>query len=295
MTARGLLSCLGMLMRPLLAFVLLLHGCGDDLAFGPSDTWGAGVPYDDSQASVRLSVAAVSLLPTRVPEENVAAIESWVDDIVEARPEVRVVAFGETILGHYFDADDPEGYQRSVAEPIPGPATDHLGVVARRHGLYLAFGMAEVTVPGGVLFNSYVLLDPEGEIHAVHRKANLVWQDEASGFVPGEGPTLTDIDGIRTVLLICADANSRTVVADAASLRPRIVLQGFASGLVDLDLRYDPFARSLGAWLVFANRWGREGQQSYSGFIYVADPAGGYRDRRSGGEGVVFADMGVDP
>ncbi len=60
---------------------------------------------------------------------------------------------------------------RDVAEPIPGPATDLLGVAARRNGIWVVAGLTECD--GEVLYNTAVLLDRQGELAGRYRKVHL--------------------------------------------------------------------------------------------------------------------------
>src|SRR5688500_7833588 len=50
-----------------------------------------------------------------------------------------------------------------VAEEIPGPSTAHVVSRAARHGMHVIWGMPERGLPG-VIYNSAVLVGPEGHI-----------------------------------------------------------------------------------------------------------------------------------
>ena len=236
-----------------------------------------------------LQVAAVSMEPGPNPAANLADLTAWAETVAGSHPDVDVIAFGETILGRWYEPVDPERYQRRVAQPIPGPATDVAGRVAARLNTHIVFGMAEAG-PNGALFNSYVLIGPSGHVIATHRKVNLTQEDVRSGFSPGAGPTVAQVSGVPVALLICADADSPAVVAETARLRPRLILQGLATSLQgEQTPRYDPVARATGAWLVFTNRTGAEGHLAYSGYSFVADPMGAHLAEHSAGEGYLYA------
>lgn len=92
-------------------------------------------------------------------------------EIRAAHPRVRLVVFGEAALGLYHDATNPVAYQRSVAEPIPGPAIGSVGAIARRSGTAIALGLVESA--GDTLYNAIVVVDSAGRLIAKHRKMLL--------------------------------------------------------------------------------------------------------------------------
>jgi formamidase len=68
-----------------------------------------------------------------------------------------------------FAQESPRGYERDVAEPIPGPATDRLAKIAQQEGCYLMAG-SMYERDGDDLFNTAVVFSSEGELVARHRK-----------------------------------------------------------------------------------------------------------------------------
>jgi predicted amidohydrolase len=282
-------------MASLLASCVLFGGAGceaDDVAFGIIDVASAPTRYDDADATRRLRVAAVSMTYELDPERNLEAMEGWVRSIEAEHPETDLVLFGETSLGWYYRAEAPEDYQRAVAEPIPGPATERLGAVARELDLRIAFGVGELD--GDALFNSLVVLGRDGEVEATHRKVRLTDEDREGGFLAGDAEAVTvDLDGIRAGLMVCADSHCPRLLTGLADARIEVLLISLAADIGDLGYRVDPLARILGAWVVFANRVGDEGEMTFEGLIYVADPAGAFRRKESGEEGYVWHDLGV--
>jgi predicted amidohydrolase len=59
---------------------------------------------------------------------------------------------------------------RRLACPIPGPRSSVLAVAARRYGIHIVAGITERD--GERVYNAAVLLSPEGELLAKHRKIN---------------------------------------------------------------------------------------------------------------------------
>jgi predicted amidohydrolase len=59
---------------------------------------------------------------------------------------------------------------RKLAQAIPGPHSERLARAARRHEIYVVAGLVERA--GDKLYNSAILLNPDGQIRLLHRKIN---------------------------------------------------------------------------------------------------------------------------
>ncbi len=83
------------------------------------------------------------------------------DDAMEraASMGAQLVVFPELALTGYACGDA----FFEVAEPVPGPSTTHIAALAREHDLHVIWGMPERGLPG-VIYNSAVLVGPEGHI-----------------------------------------------------------------------------------------------------------------------------------
>ncbi|MBN1835993.1 MAG: carbon-nitrogen hydrolase family protein [Spirochaetales bacterium] len=277
-------------MRRILVFLLffpLLVSCGskDTIIQSLYDISGAPLMYDDSGATKFLHAAAVCMRCAKDKAENLTDMEAMIDLIVADHPEVDLIVFGETILGWYHDPADPQGYQWDLAEPIPGPAVAQIAVRAASYNIYIAFGMGELD--GGKLYNTQVLLAPDGTVQAKHRKVHLIDTDEAGGFTPAVRSaadpfslTITDIDGIRAAMLICADVSDYWLATQINERGVDLIVHSLAS--FEPAFTIDAVSRQFNAWAIFANRCGREADTDYAGNCYIADPAGTIR---AGGEG----------
>lgn len=260
--------------------------------------WSGATRFDDRDADRRFDVAATSLAVSLDPDENRARLQGLVEQIVDERPSVDLILFGETITGWYRrSADDEENraYQESVAEPVPGPTSELLGHLARRYRIYLAFGIAERVDDG--LYNSLVLLDPEGEVQAVHRKFLTVHSDVVTSlddpYQNGPGATVTDIDGVPFGLIICNDMHARTIAEGLAAAEVKVVLSALADPVPAVELDgFNPIGPLYNAWVVHANRFGTEADLEYPGAASIIDPAGAVRASLNG-EGWIALDLGV--
>jgi len=91
---------------------------------------------------------------------------------------IKLMVFPEYALSGYPAHDLSEALK--VAERIPGPITDFLGEVAKKYRTYLCPGSMAEAHPKfpNVTFNSSVLINPEGKVILVYRKANPWLSDE---------------------------------------------------------------------------------------------------------------------
>jgi N-carbamoylputrescine amidase len=235
-----------------------------------------------------MTVATTAMVCSTDKEANLAAMESMIDEIMSADEGTDLIVFGETILGHYFEETDPRGYQLSIAEPIPGPATAAMGAKALEHGVNIAFGLAETD--GSELYNTVVLVLRDGTAERACRKQVLVFQDVQSGYTPGSSGGLVELDGLRVGFLICADNTGQDVIEKLASEKPDIIVHPVAGGGGDIQ---KPIARAVNSWIIQANRVGIEGTRDYEGYIGICDPVGTERVSRKKAAGWVSSSLGV--
>ena len=257
------------------------------------DLSGARLIYDDSQATKFLNVVSVSMKVSRTKEDNIEQIKNICFTAVDEHPDTELILFGESILGWYIDDENPESYQKQIAETIHGPAVNAIAQMADSLNIYLAFGLIETK--NNKLFNSQVLLNPDGEIQAIHRKINLTTEDEKNGIQPGpktdENVSVVNINGIQTGMIICADVSSYWLTQQLVQKKSELILHSLASEVSEFVI--DPVARQFNAWVVFANRFGEEGNRNYSGTTYIADPAGSIRSGSSGSALFMFHRIAV--
>jgi predicted amidohydrolase len=245
--------------------------------------------YDEQAAARRLTIASVAMTCDRLPEVNRTRMAGMVDAIADAHPGVQLVFFGEMILGWYNPGGSPQYHQR-IAESIPGETTRALAALALKHEIFVCFGLSELD--GDVLHNSQVLLNPRGEIQAVHRKRNLKPGERQANYQPGpRAVTITDIHGVRTGLVICSDTASPRIMWALMKSRLDLILLSLADDDRD-DFASRFQARMYDAWLVTANRRGQEGKELWPGLIVLSDPLGEVRIAEQGREQYLIHQLG---
>ena len=115
-----------------------------------------------------------------------------------------LVMFGELFLTGYMARD---AFPR-LAETVPGPATERIATIASEHGAHIVLGMPERDAKGRHLFNTSVLVAPDGGVERYRKihPANFGAFEEGLYFGRGSDLVLADTKLGRLGLLICYDA-----------------------------------------------------------------------------------------
>jgi len=92
---------------------------------------------------------------------------------------------------------------REAAEPIPGPATDYFGELARKYTLYLVAGLVERD--RHLIYNVAVLMGPDGKLIGTYRKVALPRTEIEAGIAPGHDYPVFDTRFGKVGLMICYD------------------------------------------------------------------------------------------
>ena len=108
-----------------------------------------------------------------------------------------------------------------LAETIPGPSTERLREIAASADAYLVAGLIERDADSGRLYNSAVLVGPDG-VAGIYRKLHLAGEDRAWA-TPGDlGLPTFDIPAGRVGMLIGYDAlfpeAARSLALDGADI-----------------------------------------------------------------------------
>jgi predicted amidohydrolase len=132
---------------------------------------------------------------------NLMAMERWAR--AAAARGARLVAFPECALTGYCFEDRAEA--AALAEPVPGPATEAVGRLARELGILVVFGLIEKA--GDRLYNALAFVGPEGPIGESYRKAHLPYLGLDRFTAPGDRPfRIHETPLGRVGLNICYDA-----------------------------------------------------------------------------------------
>jgi predicted amidohydrolase len=108
-----------------------------------------------------------------------------------------------------------------VAEPVPGPSTEHLGKIAAGRKVHVAAGLYERD--GEAVYNTCVLIGPDGRLLGKYRKVCLPREEIDGGIAPGEDYPVFDVGSCRVGLMICWDVHFPEVARRLAEKGAEII------------------------------------------------------------------------
>jgi len=231
---------------------------------------------------VRIGFVQMAMAESR--SENLRTAEKLVADA--ASQGARLVVLPELFADRYFPQRmDSARYE--LAESIPGPVTGALQQMARDAEVNVIGGVYE-RAGEGVLFNTSLLISPDGKIRGKYRKVHIPHgpgYEEKFYFAPGDlGFPVVRADDLRVGLAICWDQwfpeTGRALGLSGADL----VVFPTAIG----DEPAAPGFSSLGPWqmacraqglfnqvfVAAVNRTGPEELVSFFGSSFISDPWG---------------------
>ena len=132
----------------------------------------------------------------KTPRENCEEFGPLIAKAAQERADL--VVLGETVPSAGLSAR-PE----HVAEPVPGPSTKYFADLARKHHLYLVLSLLERDEH--LIYNTAVLLGPDGSLIGKYRKTTLPPSEAAKGIAPGRDYPVFDTALGRIGLMICYD------------------------------------------------------------------------------------------
>jgi len=167
-----------------------------------------------------------------------------------------------------------EQARRLAEDPHNGPFVTYLRSLCERHGQYIVAGISERDGATGDLYNSAVVLGPQGHI-GLYRKLHL-FLNEKDFFEPGDrGLPVFDLGVCKLGVLICFDwifPESWRVLAvkeaDIVCHPSNLVLPGLAQRAIPIQALMNRI------FVVTANRVGAEGDLTFTGSSIIANPKG---------------------
>lgn len=159
----------------------------------------AGVEFakTDPPPARTVRLAAVHYKPTgKSPKTN---CEEYAPLVAEAaRQKADLVVLGETVS--YVNV---KKLPHEVAEPVPGPTTDYFGDLAKKHATHVVLGVYEREKH--LVFNTAVLLGPDGKLIGKYRKVCLPHAEVERGVAPGSDYPVFDTAFGKVGLMVCYD------------------------------------------------------------------------------------------
>ena len=160
----------------------------------------AGTSLEKTKApeSRIVNVAAVHHRPrnSKSPRENLVQFSKLIANAAEQKADIVCLPEGITLVG------TTDNYI-SASEPVPGPTTEFLGDIARKHKLYIVAGILEKK--DHIVYNTAVLIDRNGNLAGKYRKVSLPQEEIDGGVTPGNSFPVFDTDFGRIGLMVCWD------------------------------------------------------------------------------------------
>lgn len=152
----------------------------------------------DPPAPRKVRLAAVHYTPHggKTARDSCTQFEPLLADAARQRADLVVLPETITCTGNglsYFDA----------AEPIPGPSTEYFGNLAKKHALHLVVGLVERDSP--LVYNTAVLIGPDGALIGKYRKVALPRTEIEAGVAPGHEYPVFDTKLGKIGMMVCYD------------------------------------------------------------------------------------------
>ncbi|HLB12658.1 MAG TPA: carbon-nitrogen hydrolase family protein [Dehalococcoidia bacterium] len=167
-----------------------------------------------------------------------------------------------------------------ASEPVPGPTTDTLAAVARKHGVCIVVGLSELhPVVPYTAWNSAALIGPSGVL-GLHRKWHL-GQNEKMFWYAGNRADVYRTQLGNIGIMICYDAwfpeLSRILTLKGAE----ILIAVFQGPNIPVIMDYERArnfayvrAKENSVYFLACNRSGKEGKYTMVGHSAVVSPTG---------------------
>lgn len=167
------------------------------------------------------------------------------------------------------------------SEPIPGPTSDVIGQAAARTRTYVVVGISQLhPIIPHVLYNSVLLIGPNGEIVGVHQKVHACLE-EKNYYVAGNTVDVHDTELGRLALHNCYDVRFPELARVQALQGAEIIVSVWASAVQPGKVPSDSIiqrcaTRAMENALFFlgCNRSGTEGNRVFYGRSAIAAPSG---------------------
>ena len=107
------------------------------------------------------------------------------------------------VLGETINLVNTGKQAVEVAEPIPGPSSEHFLALAQQYDTHIVVGLYERDGP--LVFNTSVLCGPDGNMIGKYRKVTLPRDEISDGVTPGEEYPVFDTRFGKVGMMVCYD------------------------------------------------------------------------------------------
>lgn len=164
---------------------------------GRVDWAGAELTRTEAPPARTVRLAAVHYKPSgKSPRANCEEYAPLVAEAAKQRADL--VVLGETVP--YVNV---KKLPHEVAEPVPGPTTDYFGTLAKQHATHIVLSVYEREKH--LVFNTAVLLGPDGKLIGKYRKVCLPHAEVERGVAPGSDYPVFDTKIGKVGMMVCYD------------------------------------------------------------------------------------------
>jgi predicted amidohydrolase len=214
-------------------------------------------------------------------------------------PEAAVQGYARVDLPPGTSADAPQiATERAkilaAAETIPGPSTNRFAALAKELGIWIVFGMDENR--DGKLFNTAILMNPQGAVVGTFSKVHLQNWMLASGVNHGDSFPVWDIEiggvKVRVGIEICYDIQHPESTRELALGGAEIVFNPYCTDDFSRPLLvhlYQTRALENRLFIVRVNY----GAPRNTGTSSILDYEGATQDELDKAEGVLVGDLNL--
>jgi N-carbamoylputrescine amidase len=224
----------------------------------------------------------IALIQQHATEDNAENLERGLVAVRDAAAQgANLICFAELAFEPFYPQRPAEGDLLSLAQPIPGPVTEALALLAREMGVVVVPNLFERD--GTQAFDASPVIDADGTILGVTRMVHVPDYEgfhERGYYTPGNrGLPVYDTAAGRVGIAICYDRHYPEVMRSLALGGAQVVVVPQAGavgewppGLFEAEMRVAAFQN--GYFVALCNRVGKEQHLEFAGESFVCDPRG---------------------
>lgn len=237
-------------------------------------------------------IVTVGLIQMSMSDSTAANLKTAEGMIAEATLKgAQIVCLPELFLSPYFCQKKDDQHAFETAEPIPGPSTQALCAIAKKHKVVLVGGSLFEKTTNRKFYNTTPVIDIDGTLLGTYRKTHIpedILYHEKQYFSPGPaaGITIFETRYGKICPLICYDQWYPEAARIAALKGAEILFYPTAIGAIDRSIEENitgdweqmwrnamlGHAASNNVCVCAVNRVGREGGITFWGGSFVAGP-----------------------
>ncbi|UBM35677.1 carbon-nitrogen hydrolase family protein [Bremerella sp. TYQ1] len=180
------------------------------------------IPVDPPKPR-KVRLASINFRPrnSKTALENIDQCEPHIAEAASQNADLAVLGEVLTTVGNDAPFDE-------IAEPIPGPTTKRLGELAEKYKLYLVTSIHEKA--DYKIYNTAVLVSPNGELVGKYRKVCLARDEYRKGVAAGDTFPVFDTPIGKIGMMICFDVHMPEVARGLAGNGAEIVAMPIMGG-----------------------------------------------------------------